>query len=100
MLNRGMLTDLLKSQMFNVIFSFALGIGVIAILRPTCKGDQCNQTKAPPIKDWDGFVYRMGAKCYEYTSKIVECPVDKGSKELIESFQGEFGQRKSRLACD
>ena len=95
-----MLTDILKSQMFNVIFSFALGLGVIAILRPICKGDQCNQIKAPPIKDWDGFVYRMGAKCYEYTSKIVECPVEKGSKDLIESFEGEFEKRRSRLACD
>jgi hypothetical protein len=91
-----MLTDLLKSQMFNVIFSFAIGIGVIAILRPICKGDHCNQIKAPPIKDWDGFVYRMGAKCYEYKSTITECPSD----GFIESFQGQFEQRKSRLACD
>jgi hypothetical protein len=91
-----MLTDLLKSQMFNVIFSFALGIGIIAILRPICKGDGCNQIKAPPLKEWDGFVYRMGAKCYEYKSNISECPSD----GFIESFSNYFGQRKSRLACD
>ena len=91
-----MLSALLKSEMFNVIFSFALGLGIIAILRPICKGDHCDQVKAPPIKDWDGFVYRMGAKCYEYNSKITECP----SEGLIESFRGEFEQRRSRLACD
>jgi hypothetical protein len=92
-----MLTDILKTQMFNIIFSFALGLGIIAILRPVCKGDDCNLVKAPPLKEWDGFVYRMGAKCYEYTSKIVDCPATEG---LIESFMGEFEHRRSRLACD
>jgi len=91
-----MLTDILKTQMFNIIFSFALGIGVIAILRPICKGDNCNLVKAPPLTEWDGFVYRMGSKCYEYKSNIIECPVD----GFIESFQGQFEQRRSRLACD
>jgi len=95
-MNREMLTDLLKSQMFNLIFSFALGLGIIAILRPVCKGENCNLIKAPPIKDWDGFVYRMGSKCYEYKSNITECP----SEGIIESFKGNFEQRRSRLACD
>ena len=94
-----MLTDLLKSQMFNVMFSFAVGIGIIAILRPVCKGEACNQTKAPPIKDWDGYVYRMGSKCYEYKSDVVECPSAGGSIESFQSeFKGDFERRKSRLA--
>jgi len=91
-----MLTDLLKSRMFNIIFSFAVGIGIIAILRPICKGDKCNITKAPPLTDWDGFVYRMGSKCYEYKSNIVECPND----GFIESFTDKFQQRRSLIACD
>jgi len=91
-----MLTDLLKTQMFNIIFSFAIGIGIIAILRPICKGDSCNITKAPPLTEWDGFVYRMGAKCYEYKSNIIECPAN----GFIESFVDQFQQRRSRLAND
>ncbi len=91
-----MLTKILKNPMFNIIFSFAIGIGIIAILRPVCKGDNCNIIKAPPLTDWDGFIYRMGAKCYEYKSNIVECPND----GFIESFSDKFQQRKSSLACD
>lgn len=87
-----MLTDLLKSQLFNVIFSFALGIGIIAILRPVCSGDSCKVLKAPAPTDWNGFVYRMGSKCYEYKSVITECPKD----GFVESFAGEFSRRSSR----
>lgn len=86
-----MLSDFLKSRMFNIIFSFALGIGLVAILRPVCTGDSCKVTKAPAPSEWDGFVYRMGSKCYEYKSSIVECPQD-GS--AIESFV----QRSSPLS--
>ena len=96
-----MLTDLLKSQMFNIMFSFAVGIGIIAILRPVCKGEACNQMKAPPIKEWDGYVYRMGSKCYEYKSDVIECPSNGGSIESFRSFsefQGDFERRQSRLA--
>ena len=86
-----MLTDFLKSKTFNIIFSFALGVGLIAILRPVCTGDSCKVTKAPAPSEWDGFVYRMGSKCYEYKSDIHECPQD---STAIESFT----QRTSALS--
>ena len=78
-----MLSDFLKSKMFNIIFSFALGIGLVAILRPVCTGDACKITKAPAPTDWDGYTYRMGSKCYEYKSSIDECPKDSSA---VESF--------------
>jgi len=88
-----MLTDLLKSKMFNVIFSVVLGIGIVCLFRPQCKGDGCNQVKAPPLQEWDKMTYRMGSKCYTYTSEIVDCTAD---KELIESFKN----RQSRISRD
>ena len=77
-----MLKDFLKSKMFNMVFSFAIGLGIIAILRPVCLGDSCKKVKAPNTVDWDGFVYRMGAKCYEYKSEIIDCPTE----GYVESF--------------
>jgi hypothetical protein len=92
-----MLTDLLKSKMFNVIFSVVLGIGLICLFRPQCKGDDCKQTKAPPITEWDGMTYRMGSKCYTYTSEITECP----TQGVIESFETQFRNRDSAIRnCD
>ena len=89
--NQGMLTDLLKSKLFNVVFSVALGVGIICILRPHCQGDACKQIKAPPTGDWNGMTYRMGSKCYTYSSDIIECP----KEGVIESFEAQFRHRES-----
>ena len=61
------LLELLKDERFNIFFSFILGIGIIAILRPVCTGNECNTVKAPSEKDFDKYVYRMGqGKCFEF----------------------------------
>jgi hypothetical protein len=76
--------NLLHDERFNVFFSVMLGIGIICILRPMCKGSECNVMKAPSDKDFDKFAYRMGGgKCYEFKSQIVECP----SSGTIEAFR-------------
>jgi len=95
-----MIHDVMKKPLFNIIFSFLLGIGIIAIIRPMCKDESgkiidCTTNKAPAVADWNNAVYRVGAKCYEYKTAIVECPKDK--KGYIEAFQSEFQQRASHL---
>ena len=95
-----MIHDVMKKPLFNIIFSFLLGIGIIAIFRPTCKDESgkpidCTTNKAPAVADWNNAVYRVGAKCYEYKTTIVECP--KNKKDYIEAFQSEFQQRESHL---
>jgi hypothetical protein len=88
-----MLTDILKNKMFNLVFSFALGVGIVAVLRPICQGDNCKVVKAPPTSEWDGYVYRMGSKCYEYKTEIIECP----KEGFIEGFGGAFTSRQSSI---
>lgn len=95
-----MIQDIMKKPMFNIAFSFILGVGIIAIFRPMCKDEsgkpvECTTNKAPPVADWDNAVYRVGSKCYEYKSQIVDCP--KNKKDYIEAFQSEFNQRNSHL---
>lgn len=80
---RRMIWDFLKSKEFNVIFSFLLGLGLAAILRPACKGDQCLTLKAPPMKDMKEATFQLGNKCYQFEIENVECP----SKGIIEAFQ-------------
>ena len=84
MLNQEMgVLSFLKDERFNVFFSFALGVGLICILRPICSGDECNVSKAPEEKECEKYVYRMGGgKCYEFKSEIIECP----SSGAIEAF--------------
>lgn len=83
----------MKTENFNIFFSFILGLGIVAMLRPICKGDTCSINKAPPVKDWNGAVYRLGADCYEYKATPVQCPTE-GSQDVYESFK----QRDSNLS--
>ena len=94
-----MIRDILKNPLFNIAFSFMLGVGIVAIVRPMCEGKngECTIEKAPPVKDWDGAVYRVAGKCYEYKTQTIECP--KSKEEFIESFNSQFSERKSHLSA-
>ena len=43
--------EFLKSDTFNIVGSLILGIGVIAVLKPICKGDDCIIQKAPSVDE-------------------------------------------------
>jgi hypothetical protein len=78
-----MIWDFMKTKEFNVIFSFLLGLGLAAILRPACKGDQCVVQKAPPLNEFKHATYQVGNKCYEFSVENQECP----SKGIVEAFR-------------
>jgi hypothetical protein len=88
-----MLKQLLNNPFFGIVFSFILGLGLISIIRPGCKGAECEKLKAPSPADWNGQVYEMASKCYEYAIKTVDCPAT-GS---IESFKDTYPYRQSVL---
>jgi len=78
-----MIWDFLKSKKFNFIFSFLIGLGIAAILRPVCKGDTCITLKAPPIHEVNSATYQLGSKCYQFRTENIDCP----PKGVIEAFQ-------------
>ena len=68
------LLHILQDKKFNTLFSFVLGLGIVCIMRPICKGTDCQINKAPQDPEFDKYVYRMGSKCYEFKTKITPCP--------------------------
>lgn len=78
-----MIWDFLKSKNFNLIFSVLLGLGLAAILRPVCKGDQCLVMKAPPVHEVETTTYQLGSKCFQFKVENRDCP-SKG--KVIEAF--------------
>ena len=78
-----MIWDLLKSKKFNLVFSFLLGLGVAAILRTACKGDQCLLMKAPPVHEVESTTYQLGSKCFQFRVESKDCP-NKG--KVVEAF--------------
>lgn len=98
------LLNLLNDNRFNILFSFVLGIGIICVFRPICKGEDCEKNKPPKESDFDKFVYRMGGKCYEFKTDVVTCPPS-GAIEAFkekEEFEGDlFRRRKTPISvCD
>lgn len=69
-----MISDILKSKKFNFVFSVLLGLGLAAILRPACKGDQCLVLKAPPVHEVESTTYQLGSKCFQFKVDNRECP--------------------------
>jgi hypothetical protein len=74
--------EFLKTKGFNTVFSFILGLGLVALLKPFCHGAACVIQKAPPVEEVSKTTYQLGSKCYQFKSEPVDCPAD----GVIESF--------------
>lgn len=84
---------ILKDPNFNIIFSLLIGVGLICMIRPQCKGAECNVDKPPVEEDFDKYVYRMqGGKCYEFKTDIVQCP-SSGAIEAFTQYPAALKQR-------
>jgi len=73
----------LKTERFATLFSFVVGFGLVAILIPVCKGDECFIKKAPSVKEMKENTYQIGSKCYQFKPESVDCPAD----GVIEAFK-------------
>lgn len=80
------LQQILKSPAFNILFSILLGIGIVIIIRPLCKGVECYIHKSPSIKDWNENTYIIGKECYRFKTSICPCP---GNGQEIEPFNAK-----------
>jgi len=77
----------LKTETFSILFSFILGFGCMAVLKPACKGDNCYVQKAPPYKEIEKSTFQLGKECYQFEAETVACP----GEGIIEPFQRFLG---------
>ena len=75
--------EILKTEKFAVLFSFIIGFGLVVMMIPVCKGDACFVKKAPTVEEMKSSTFRIGSKCYQFKSDLVDCPSD----GVIEAFQ-------------
>jgi hypothetical protein len=78
-----MLIDILKDPRFDNVFSFLMGVFIILLIKPICKGDSCFTYKAPPMKEINEKAYKIGDTCYKFVPKETKCP----AIGVIEPFQ-------------
>jgi hypothetical protein len=58
--------EFLKTKIFRKIFSFMIGLFIILVLRPICKGEDC-LTHVNVTKEVANSTYQIGSKCYTFT---------------------------------
>jgi hypothetical protein len=78
-----MLVDALKNPIFGSIVSFMLGLAIVVIIAPICRGRECMIVKAPPIHEVNDSIYHIASKCYKFETVQMECP----AQGVIEAFE-------------
>jgi hypothetical protein len=84
-----MLIDILKDKRFDTFFSFLMGVFLILLARPICKGESCFSYKSPSVKTITEHAYKIGDTCYKFVPKDTKCPLT----GVVEPFQWATGAR-------
>jgi len=74
----------LKSERYSMAFSFILGVGIMAALKPGCRERDCSTKKAAPTDEVVKSTYQIGSKCYQFGTRNVDCPAN---NQIIEAFR-------------
>ena len=78
-----MIVDALKNPIFGILLSFMLGLAIVIIVAPICRGKDCMIVKAPPIHEVRDSVYHIASKCYKFETVQMDCP----AQGVVESFE-------------
>ena len=80
-----MISDALNKPMFGIMVSFMLGIAIVMVVTPMCRGKDCMIVKAPPLHEVNHSVYHIATKCYTFEAIPLDCP----ASGVIESFENQ-----------
>jgi hypothetical protein len=71
--------DILHSETGGIIISIILGLGLAALFRRVCKGNNCVVIKGPSLAEVNKYYYKIQEDCFKYTPYVVPCDDDKSS---------------------
>lgn len=77
--------EFLKSEKFSLFFSFVVGLALVSIFIPVCKGPKCETHKAPSLEEIKKTTYKLGSKCYQFRAETIPCPAP--PTKVYEAFQ-------------
>jgi len=78
-----MIIDAIKGPLFRILVSFMLGVAIVMVVSPICRGSSCMIIKAPPLHEVKDTVYHIGSKCYKFTPVGMDCP----ASGVVEAFE-------------
>lgn len=68
-----MIGKLLETEMGGIILSVVLGLGLSALFRQACKGNECIVINGPKSNDIKKFFYKIEDDCFKYTPYVTKC---------------------------
>lgn len=71
-----MLKDVFENQIGRVLISAILGLGLAAVFRKVCKGNNCIVVQGPKISEVNRYFYKIEDNCYKYTPYASPCDAD------------------------
>jgi hypothetical protein len=68
-----MIKKLLESEMGCIILSIILGLGLAALFKQACKGNDCIVVNGPKMSDVKKYYYKIDDDCFKYTPIATKC---------------------------
>ena len=68
-----MIEDLLNTPMGQLVLSVILGLGLAAVFKKVCTGQNCIVVQSPDLKEIDKYYYKIDSTCFKYTPYVSEC---------------------------
>jgi hypothetical protein len=68
-----MIKKLLESEMGGIILSIILGLGLAALFKQACKGNDCIVVNGPKMSDVKKYYYKIDDDCFKYTPIATKC---------------------------
>ena len=72
--------DIFNDRSGSILFSVILGLGLAAVFRRVCHGDQCIVVHSPNMDEVRDSVYRVNPdECFRYTPEVIPCPLNQAA---------------------
>jgi len=72
-----MLKNILNSETGRIIISIILGLGLAAVFRKVCTGNNCIIVKGPNVEEVQKYYYKINDDCFKYTPVVTPCDSSK-----------------------
>ena len=71
--------DFVKSEKYSIAFSFIIGIGLMAVIKPACRDADCTSKRGANPEEVLRSTYQIANTCYQFGIRNVDCPADGGN---------------------
>ena len=76
-----MLKNIFDTELGRIIISIILGLGLAAVFRKVCTGNNCLVIKGPNIQEVEKYYYKIDNDCFKYKPVVTPCDSSKLSNE-------------------